>query len=216
MDIIKKVKPLRASFEDLTLKNKFLLVAMLLSLITIIIPHEAFAFRSAKSDVLVFTLGDYVEHMAVINQTGKKVFERQQIIKRLKQQITLSARVRDYLLEANSPLAYHANTLVTQSNWKKIIALSNAESSMCRRYPEGKANCWGVGGSDLWNMGDDLGQAVKQMNNFLNTAPRKSPRKYSQMSFEEMNGLYKQPAADHWVYNNKIVYDELTELEQGL
>jgi hypothetical protein len=31
-----------------------------------------------------------------------------------------------------------------------------------------------------------------------------------------MNGLYKQPAKNHWVYNNKVVYEELEKLEHGL
>ncbi|MGE5392350.1 MAG: hypothetical protein ACM3NH_01270 [Candidatus Saccharibacteria bacterium] len=216
MDIIKKIKPLRASFENLSVKNKLILISILISLVTIIIPHETFAVAAQSSQAMIFPVGDYADYMAQVSIKQKKIAERQQTIQRLKQQITLSDRVRDYLLYQNSPLAYHANTLIQQKNWKKIIALSNAESSLCRRYPEGKANCWGVGGSELWTMGGDLDQAVIKMNSFLNNQPSRSPKKYAQMSFEEMNGLYKQPPADHWVYNNKIIYDELTELEQGL
>lgn len=215
MDIIKRIKPFRASFEKLTINNKLILVSILFSLITIIIPHETIS-ASQRSRPMVFEVGDYSEYLNAVAAKQRKISERQLTIQKLKQQIFLADRVRDYLLEEGSPLAYHANTLIHQKNWKKIIALSNAESSLCRRYPQGKSNCWGVGGSDLWNMGSDLDQAIRQMDAFLNTAPRRSPRKYSQMSFEEMNGLYKQPAADHWVFNNKVVFDELTELEQGL
>jgi hypothetical protein len=87
---------------------------------------------------------------------------------------------------------------------------------MCRRYIERLANCWGVGGSDLWDMGENLGEGVVAMNRFLNVAPMRSSIKYSQMNFEQMNGLYKQPPGDHWVYNNLEVYNELTALEKNL
>jgi hypothetical protein len=36
------------------------------------------------------------------------------------------------------------------------------------------------------------------------------------MSFDEMNGLYKQPAAAHWAYNAQTVYDDLSAIENSL
>ena len=65
-------------------------------------------------------------------------------------------------------------------------------------------------------MGNDLGDGIMAMNRFLNAYPKLSQLKYSQMSFEQMNGLYKQPAAKHWIVNNQIVYNDLTVLEKSL
>jgi hypothetical protein len=131
------------------------------------------------------------------------------------EQQRLTQEVQAYLVSQRSPLAEYASTLVTLKNWKQIVALANAESTLCRNYPEALANCWGVGGSALWDMGDNLGQGVVKMNQFLNTNP-KGPVKYAQMSFDRMNGLYKKPAAAHWAYNAETVYDDLAQIENSL
>src|SRR6185436_4638665 len=110
----------------------------------------------------------------------------------------------------------YANVLVSVSNWKQIIALANAESTLCRNYPVAKSNCWGVGGAKLWDMGSNLGDGILSMNQFLTMYPRNSNVKYAQMTFKQMNGLYKQPAANHWLYNAQSVYDDLTSLEKNI
>jgi hypothetical protein len=216
MDIIKKVKPAKASYETLSLKNKLLLVVTLVSFASIVIPHQTQAQTVKQGDAMVFEIGDYEDYLNGIEQQGLKKFSNEQIVAMLKKQIRLGEALRQYLITQNSPLADHANTLVQQNNWKKIIALSNAESSMCRKYIEATSNCWGVGGSNLWTMGENLDQAIVSMNRFLNNYPLRSSKKYTAMTFDEMNGLYKQPAREHWVVNNEVVYDDLTAIEASI
>ena len=224
MDIFKKLtfNDLKASFEKLKPKQKFYLLVFLLSLVLNLIPHETYAFTikapTASEPILVFNLSDdsvenYLEAWSAILTDQ---YRRQEIVAQAQRQQKLTQKIETYLAARNSPLAKFAPTLVTVKNWKKIIALSNAESTLCRFYPKSTANCWGVGGSDLWDFGNDLHDGIIGMNRFLNEYPKKMSTKYSQMSFERMNGLYKQPPGAHWVFNAKVIYDDLTVIESSL
>lgn len=219
MDIVKKIKPIKATYENLSLINKLWIVLTLVSLFNFVFPHNGLGVNYAEaktSSSLVFDIGNHYAYMQQLQKSAKQFYQQQTLLKELEKQNKLAARLKAYLVSQRSPLADYASVLVKQNNWKKIIALSNAESTLCRKYPTATANCWGVGGSDLWDMGSNLGEGVVSMNNFLNNHPLKSSVKYSQMSFERMNGLYKQPPADHWVYNNQAVYDDLSALEKNL
>jgi hypothetical protein len=220
MDIIKRVRPLKVSYAKLTYRSKTIIVTLLVSLAGVVAPQVSHI--DANSDVkpgLVFKMGEYQNYFAEIDRMKAEAAKQQaheDTVKELRKQLTLNQKLEDYLRRKNSPLADYSSILLEQNNWKKIIALSNAESSLCRRYPVASANCWGVGGSNLWDMGNNLGEGVVGMNRFLNNYPIRSQVKYSQMSFENMNGLYKQPAADHWVRNNMVIYNELTALEHSV
>ncbi len=225
LDIIKRIKKahLKASFENLPLRHKFFLFLFLASFLINLMPHAALAQmeteRNAESGpALVFDAGnsDYQDYLDQKSQEMTDAYYQEQIRIQAVRQELLTQKVRAYLAARNSPLAEYASTLVSMRNWKKITALSNAESTLCRRYPVALANCWGVGGSDMWDMGDNLGQGVVAMNQFLNFYPKRSPVKYSEMSFERMNGLYKQPPAQHWIDNNQVVYDDLTAIEASV
>ncbi len=216
MDIVKKIKPI-ATHRNLSLRNKLVIIIFLVSLFGIIAPHIMLVqAKTEPGDTLTFVVGDYDEYLATIQARAEKKYTHEQVVQQLRTQIKLTERVKEYLQSQNSPLADHVPTLLQQNNWKKIVALSNAESSLCKRYPIDSANCWGVGGSDLWKMGDNLDQGLISMNRFLNNYPLRSKVKYAQMSFENMNGLYKQPAREHWLNNNLHVYNELTALENKL
>lgn len=224
MDIIKTLASfhLKASFSNLKLKQKVFLMTFLLSLFLNLVPHATYAYQikvpTTKDAVLVFDMNDksyqnIIESWNTIlsnNYTHEKV--RVEAVK----QGQLTTRVRAYLAGMNSPLADYASVLTSVKNWKEIVALSNAESSMCRNYPTDKANCWGVGGASLWDFGNNLGDGILQMNQFLGKYPLRSPVKYSQMTFKQMNGLYKQPAAEHWLYNAQSVYDDLSIIEKSI
>ncbi len=221
MDIVKvlKIPHLKANFATLTLKHKFFLIVFLLSFTTILLPHETFAQTPADlGPVLIFDMSstDYQDYLDQLSQDLTDKYYQEQALKQAIRQQKLTEKVQNYLRSEGSPLASFASTLVSLRNWKKIVALSNAESSMCEHYPEAKANCWGVGGASLWDLGTNLGDGVIAMNHFLNKFPKHSAVKYSSMSFEKMNGLYKQPPADHWVYNNQVVYDKLLAIEKSI
>ncbi|MEO8066000.1 MAG: hypothetical protein ABI643_04085 [Candidatus Doudnabacteria bacterium] len=226
LDIIRKLKfpHLKANFATLALKHKIISVIFLLSILVQLAPHETYAqTNDAVKDadlgpLLVFNLNDtgYQDYLEMKGQELSDQYYQDQLLQQDLRLQKLTQKVLMYLKQQGSPLAEYAGTLVTLRNWKKIVALANAESGMCRHYPVAKANCWGIGGSNLWNMGNNLGQGVIEMNHFLNKYPLGSPEKYSQMSFDDMNGLYKQPAAQHWVDNILSVYDDLVAIENNL
>ncbi len=216
MDIVLKLKPLKASYDTISTRSKIIIVITLISLISIVIPHQTeVQAKVAQTGPLTFNIGDYEDHFNILTAKAKKNYTHEEVVRQLRRQMGLEEKVRQYLIDHNSPLSQYTNILIQQSNWKKIVALSNAESTMCRRYRTDSANCWGVGGTDLWDMGNNLGEGVVQMNRFLNNYPLRLKTKYAAMSFENMNGLYKQPARDHWLNNNQVVYQELTELENS-
>ncbi len=226
IDIIRKIKipHLKASFETLALKHKLALIICLLSFSTTLMPHETYAANETKpqptdiQSILVFDLSNsnYQNYLDSVSQKLTEQYHQDQIQLQAMRQQKLTEVVQAYLENQGSPLANYASVLVTVRNWKKIVALANAESTLCRNYPVAKANCWGVGGAKLWDFGNNLGDGVIAMNHFLNHYPLSSQIKYSQMTFERMNGLYKQPPADHWVVNAKTVYNDLTSIEKNL
>jgi len=224
LDIVRKIKitELKASFENLKLSHRFFFWLFLFSLLVNLVPHAAVAEESEPTflsgPVLVFDNGnsDYEDYLDQRTQELTDAYYEEQVRQQAIRQKLLAEKVAEYLRVRRSPLADYAETLVSVRNWKKIIALSNAESTLCRRYPTHLANCWGIGGADMWDMGDNLGQGVISMNHFLNNYPRRSAVKYAEMSFDRMNGLYKQPPADHWVYNNQSVYEDMVAIEKSL
>jgi hypothetical protein len=218
MDIVKKVKPLKASYESLNIYYKSAAAVILVSMLSLVVPHDAYAQEVEPQPIipLVFEVGDHTQYVSELEAAADFEYRHLTAVQKLQNQLRLTEALKDYLRANRSPLADYAHILIQQNNWKKIIALANAESTMCRFYPAQTANCWGVGGSNLWDMGNNLGEGISAMNHFLNTAPYRSSIKYSQMNFEQMNGLYKQPPGDHWVYNNLKVYNQLTALENSL
>ncbi|PIR96683.1 MAG: hypothetical protein COT91_05475 [Candidatus Doudnabacteria bacterium CG10_big_fil_rev_8_21_14_0_10_41_10] len=54
--------------------------------------------------------------------------------------------LKNYLASKNSPLVDHVEILLLQRNWKIVLAISQAESNMCKR--EIGHNCWGIGGGN--------------------------------------------------------------------
>lgn len=55
-------------------------------------------------------------------------------------------KLRNYLVSKDSPLADHVEMLLLQPTWKLTLAISHAESNMCKR--ELGYNCWGIGGGN--------------------------------------------------------------------
>ena len=216
MDIVRKIKPLKATFESLSIRYKAGLIVVLVSLVSSLIPQPVYAFSKAEhhNSGMIFVAGDYAEYINEIKSEAEANYYKAILEKNLHKKLALSLKLKEYLNGYNSPLAEYTDGIIELKNWKKIIALSNAESSLCRRYPESTANCWGVGGANLWDMGDNLGEGVKEMDHFLRHYPRRNTIKYDAMKFEHMNGLYKQPAADHWVINNQQTYNDLIRIEQ--
>ncbi|MBI2607321.1 MAG: hypothetical protein HYW51_00670 [Candidatus Doudnabacteria bacterium] len=208
---------LKATHDKLPISYKLGVLVLLISLLGLSAPHQTIALDSeAELQAIVFVQGDQYEYLNLLKELAEKNYRIDKLKNELNKQRTLAGAVRVYLEAYRSPLAGHVETLIKARNWKKIVALANAESSLCRNYPETTANCWGVGGSDLWVMGSNLDEGILAMDEFLITSPKKSEIKYTDMSFEQMNGLYKQPARDHWVENTLMIYNDLEAIENNL
>lgn len=222
MDILQVIKPkahpAKASFQTLPLVYRLGLLVTILSLLMLNVPHQTLAheIKETTQGEFVFITNNYLDFLTEKTEQAAARYRIDQLKKQLTREQTLSQRLAIYLQLYRSPLADYAEVLAKQPHWKQIVALANAESTLCRNYPQKTANCWGVGGSDLWTMGENLGEGIMSMNNFLENHPKRSPVKYAQMTFEQMNGLYKQPPKDHWVFNAKSIYEELATLEQEL
>lgn len=54
--------------------------------------------------------------------------------------------LKNYLESKKSPLTDYVEILLIQRNWKIVLAISHAESNMCKR--EIGHNCWGIGGGN--------------------------------------------------------------------
>ena len=61
--------------------------------------------------------------------------------------LMINAKVlQTYLESKQSPLAIKSAYLLNQRDWELIIAISHAESNMCKRQLGN--NCWGIGGGN--------------------------------------------------------------------
>ena len=68
-------------------------------------------------------------------------------------------RLREYLQENDSPLAPHAELLISESDkygidWTKVVAISKIESDLGKKMPSGSHNAWGLGGSKFMYFSD--------------------------------------------------------------
>ena len=70
-----------------------------------------------------------------------------------------------YLQSKHSELANHVDALSQQTQWKLILAISDAESSYCKRHLYN--NCWGIGGA--WNLKQygTMDEAITDVNRIL-------------------------------------------------
>ncbi len=76
-----------------------------------------------------------------------------------------AAILEDYLNQRGSPLAPYAQEILQNENWKLVLAISNGESTMCKRQMYN--NCWGVGGA--WNLRrySSFAEGFSDVNRFL-------------------------------------------------
>src|SRR5438105_4665699 len=101
----------------LSSKERLILVISLFSLISWHLPvaTKAYAKTGETTNSLTFEINQNqnLTQTAKIAEMDKKV-----------------ASVRNYLESKSSPLALYTEILLAQNDWKKIIAISNSESTM--------------------------------------------------------------------------------------
>jgi len=114
--------------------------------------------------------------------------------------------VRTYLESKNAPLAQYTEILLAQDDWKKILAISNAESNMGRHCSQN--NCSGImygkGGLRSYNTIPDW---IVDLQGLID-------RRYKTMSLDKMNGIYVQPRSANWYQASSKVYNDLEQIEK--
>jgi hypothetical protein len=124
---------------------------MIISLLTILtagfIPASASAQTDTKPLVLEIKSIPNIPDVQTIHNFTKNRQQPQETI--ITDPITINTPIlQDYLEQKGSPLASSAAELLKNDNWKLVLAISNGESTMCKRQMYN--NCWGVGGA--WNL----------------------------------------------------------------
>jgi len=115
-----------------------------------------------------------------------------------------------YLESKNSPLADYAGIIMAQQDWKTILAISNAESTLGKHCYYN--NCSGIYGRyDMGYAGlkryETLGDWVVDLQTLLD-------KRYEGWTLDEMNGIYVVPKSSSWIRATKQVYNDLTNLEK--
>jgi hypothetical protein len=120
--------------------------------------------------------------------------------------INRKAFLEQYLTAKHSVLADHVDAISDQSQWKLIIAIAQAESSSCKKYPEHTANCWGIGGAKNLMSFDNLDAAIAHVNALLE-------KKYISQGLDQPAALMKKWVgykSDNW---EAAVQQELDNLK---
>lgn len=121
----------------------------------------SFADRLFVAVCLAATLVFTFPHVAAANTSGPMVFEVENLSAvqaaqteaiETETQVALELVpdprievLRAYLASKNSPMAPHAEALLSQKNYQFIIGIAFAESNFCK-YNIRPYNCWGIGG----------------------------------------------------------------------
>src|SRR3989344_6032841 len=139
MDVIQiikpKILPLKASYDKLTIKSKLGVLILLISLSSISIPHQTFAETKPNSIDIIFEVGDYEDFLLNKTLAAEEAYRYELLLKQAQKKQELARKLQQYLADNKSPMANHVETLLSLPYWKKVIALSNAESSFCRKAP---------------------------------------------------------------------------------
>lgn len=116
------------------------------------------------------------------------------------------AALTQYLVDKGSPLAKYAGELARMPNWKTLVGIAAAESSLCKKTA--RNNCWGIGPNNTPLTYDDISQSLYYANYLLN--------KYSKLGMNPAKPetiVRTYVGYDHatWVSNVESVFAELAE-----
>ncbi len=120
--------------------SRFVLVMLLVVAVTAMFPSLASAQTQNSLVLEINTVNDYINSKTNPDNSADTV-KTPQVDPNI-------AILQDYLQKKGSPLAPYAEQILENDNWKLVLAISNGESTMCKRQMYN--NCWGVGGA--WNL----------------------------------------------------------------
>ena len=101
-----------------------------------------------------------------------------------------------------SPLANYVDILAEQPQWRKIIAISFVESTMCKRNYFN--NCWGITYRTGLAKYPSFAEAIIDANRVL-------AKSYANSTYRQMNCVYVQPCNSRWVNGALQIETELDE-----
>lgn len=113
--------------------------------------------------------------------------------------------LKDYLAERDSPLVDHADVLMAQPNWKVVLAISHAESNMCKHQLGN--NCWGIGGAEYHRFYPSFAEGIVDANNLV--------QKYADSGLDTPNKMMRRWVGwnnPSWVVATKQVLYQLDQL----
>ncbi len=73
--------------------------------------------------------------------------------------------LKGYLASKKSPLQDYAEVLLEQPKWKYVLAISHAESNMCRKQLGN--NCWGIGGAEYHRFYPTFAEGIVDANKLI-------------------------------------------------
>jgi len=196
-------------FAKLSTLDRIVLIALIAILPTLMVPASASASTENKTFVFEIQKGQKISIPNIPVYTKDQPANGQPMdpaeIQKAKDQVN-AAILQAYLESKKSPLAPYADHILTQDNWKLVLAISNAESTLCKRQMYN--NCWGVGGA--WNLrryetfADGFTDVSKLVTN------KYIP--YGADSAEEMVRKYVGNYSKNWVIAVNQILNQLNQL----
>ena len=190
-------------------KGKIAVVTALFSLVVVFNPTStkaATAQALGQDNSLVLKIKTILTASA--NTAGETENQNSQISKENEEK--KAQLLQDYLESKDSPLADYTGIILAQQDWKTILAISNAESTLGKHCYFN--NCSGIYGRyDIGYSGlkkyETKADWIVDLQNLLD-------KRYEGWTLDQMNGTYVYPRSTSWIRATKQIYNDLTNLEK--
>jgi hypothetical protein len=198
------------AYSSSPLSAKDRVIASVIALISLLASHSpavgtAYAQTSTSEKALVFQIKPQtnISSSSLSTVTGNQKLAYEQHVGQIDARVKA---VRAYLESKNAPLAQYTEIILAQEDWKKILAISNAESNMGRHC--WKNNCSGI----MYGRGglrpfDSIPDWIVELQGLID-------RRYKNKTLDQMNGVYVVPRSANWYQASNSVYQALTEIEK--
>jgi hypothetical protein len=121
-----------------------------------------------------------------------------------------SKLLRAYLEKKGSPLATYTDILLAQKDWKTIIAISNAESTMGKHCYYN--NCSGIYGR--YDQGYAGLKRYETKADWIVDLQSLLSKRYEGWTLDKMNGIYVYPRSTSWIRATSSIYTQLNQVQQ--
>ncbi|GAC1412856.1 MAG: hypothetical protein NVSMB66_3200 [Candidatus Doudnabacteria bacterium] len=185
-------------------KDKMLVILTLLSLVNWIAPvTKAHAQIIGQENSLVFEVKTDIP-ASILNPQNQNPKNKKLSLEKQ------SKMLREYLEKKGSPLAEYTDVLLAQKDWKTILAISNAESTLGKHCYYN--NCSGIYGR--YDQGYAGLKRYQTKADWIVDLQTLLSKRYSGWSLDKMNGIYVYPRSTSWIRATKAVYTQLDKIEK--